>query len=232
MKTILIIGMGEFGMHLAKKLLKLKNEVCIVDQDKEVINLLSDEFTNAYIGDCMKDATLEDLGVENFDICIVAIGENFQASLEITSRLKDHGAKYILSKASSEIQAKFLKLAGADETIYPEKDMAEKVALKCNMTNMVDFIQISEEYSIFEMKVTDEWISKSIKELNIRNKYNINIIAIRNNRKITIPNPSYVFQAEDIVFFFASTNIVNKFKESSSIKKRTFPKRKTNLKNN
>lgn len=85
MKTILIIGMDEFGMHLAKKLLELKYEVCIVDQDKEVINLLSNEFTNAYIGDCMKDVTLVDFGVENFDICIVAIGKNFQASIEITS---------------------------------------------------------------------------------------------------------------------------------------------------
>lgn len=212
MKTILIIGMGEFGKHLAFKLLELKNEICIVDTNKEVIDLLSDKFTNACIGDCMQDATLNDLGVENFNICVVAIGDNFQASLEITSRLKEHGAKYIISKASSDIQAKFLKLAGADETVYPEKDIAEKIAVKCNMNSLVDFIQISDNYSIFEIKVANDWVGKSIRDLNIRSKYNINIIAISCNGKVTIPGPDYVFTSTDLVFVIGSTTIMHKFK--------------------
>ncbi len=212
MKTILIIGMGEFGIHVATKLLELKNDVCVVDTDKEKIHLLSDKFANAFIGDCMQDATLNDLGVENFDICIVAIGENFQASLEITSRLKEHGAKYIISKASSDIQAKFLRLAGADETVYPEKDIAEKTAVKCNMKSLVDFIQISSDYNIFEIKVLSEWIGKSIKDLNIRSKYNVNIIAISSNSKITIPGPDYIFSETDLVFVIGKTSAMNRFK--------------------
>lgn len=212
MKTILIIGMGEFGKHIATKLLELKNDVCIVDTDKEKINLLSEKFANAYIGDCMQNATLKDLGVENFDICIVAIGENFQASLEITSRLKEQGAKYIISKASSDIQAKFLKLAGANETVYPERDIAEKIAVKCNMNSLVDFIQISSDYSIFEIKVLNEWVGKSIKDLNIRNKYNVNIIAISCNSKVTIPGPDYIFSATDLVFVIGTTSVMNRFK--------------------
>lgn len=212
MKTILIIGMGEFGKHLATKLQELNNEVCIIDTNKETIDLLSNKFTNAYVGDCMQDATLNDLGVENFDICIVAIGTSFQASLEITSRLKEHGAKYIISKASSDIQSKFLKLAGANETVYPEKDIAEKIALKCNMNSLVDFIQIADDYSIFEIKVVNEWINKSIKDLNIRNKYNLNIIAVSCNNKVILPGPDYVFTATDLVFVIGPVSIIKKFK--------------------
>lgn len=212
MKTILIIGMGEFGKHLATKLQELNNEVCIIDTNKETIDLLSNKFTNAYVGDCMQDATLNDLGVENFDICIVAIGTSFQASLEITSRLKEHGAKYIISKASSDIQSKFLKLAGANETVYPEKDIAEKIALKCNMNSLVDFIQIADDYSIFEIKVVNEWINKSIKDLNIRNKYNLNIIAVNCNNKVILPGPDYVFTATDLVFVIGPVSIIKKFK--------------------
>lgn len=212
MKTILIIGMGEFGKHLATKLQELNNEVCIIDTNKERIDLLSNQFTNAYVGDCMQDATLADLGVANFDICVVAIGTSFQASLEITSRLKEHGAKYIISKASSDIQSKFLKLAGANETVYPEKDIAEKIALKCNMNSLVDFIQIAEDYSIFEIKVVKEWINKSIKDLNIRNKYNLNIIAINCNNKVLLPGPDYVFTPTDLVFVIGPVGVIKKFK--------------------
>lgn len=212
MKTILIIGMGEFGKHVATKLQELKNDICIIDTNKEIIDVLSNKFANSFIGDCTKEATLDDLGVRNFDICIVAIGDNFQSSLEITSLLKEKGAKYIISKASSPIQEKFLKLAGANETIYPEKDIAEKIAVKCNMTSLVDFIQISDEYSIFEIKVVNEWIGKSIKELNIRNKYNINIIAVSCNSKVILPGPDYVFTSTDLVFVIGSTSVMNKFK--------------------
>ena len=109
MKKILIIGMGEFGKHLARNLANLNNEICIVDSHPEIINVLSDEFENAYVGDCMQPVTLKELGAGNFDICVVAIGSNFQASLEVTSRLKEIGAKYVISKASSEIQSKNLK---------------------------------------------------------------------------------------------------------------------------
>ena len=128
MKSFLIIGIGEFGKHLAYKLQEMGNEVCIVDSNKSVVDALSNDFENIYIVDCMNIAALKDFGVPNYHACIVAIGQNFQASLEITSHLKDLGAKYIISKANSDIQAKFLRMAGADEIVYPEKDIAEKIA--------------------------------------------------------------------------------------------------------
>ena len=212
MKKILIIGMGEFGKHLAKKLVSLKNEVCIIDSNSEIINLLADDFENAYVGDCMQIATLKELGVNNFDICVVAIGQNFQASLEITSNLKELGAKYIISKASSDIQAKFLKMAGANETVYLEKDYAEKVAVRCNAMNLFDYIKISNKYSIFEIKVLPSWVGKTIKDLDIRNKYDVNIIAVSNNDVVTIPVANYVFCQEDHVYIFGSEKAIYKFK--------------------
>lgn len=214
MKTILIIGMGELGKHLAYKLQTLKKEVCIVDEEQKVIDVLSKDFENAYVGNCMQKSTLEELGVKNFDICIVAVGQNFQASLEITSHLKELGAKYIISKASSDIQAKFLLMAGAMETIYPEKDIAEKLAVRCSAKNLFDYIQISDEYSIIEMLVIDKWIGKSIKELDIRNTYDINIIAIKNNTNVYIPTADYTFKENDHMFVFAKEKVINKIKNN------------------
>lgn len=136
MKSILIIGMGAFGQHLALKMAELKNDVMIVDKDAEIINEMSSLVTDAEIGDCTKEDVLKSLGVSNFDICFVAIGDNFQSSLEITSLLKDLGAKHVISKASRDIQVKFLLRNGADEIVYPDKDMAEKLALRCSINNI------------------------------------------------------------------------------------------------
>ena len=213
MKSILIIGMGEFGKHLAYKLLSLKNEVCIVDNDDELINVLSKDFENAYIGDCMQKATLSELGVNNFDICIVAIGESFQASLEITSHLKELGAKHIISKATSEVQTKFLKMAGADEVVYPEKDIAEKLAVKCNATNLLDYIQISDEYSIVEMLVLKDWVGHNIKELDVRNNYDVNVIEVSNNGKVDVPSADYCFEENDHIFIFGKDKTIRKLKK-------------------
>lgn len=139
MKSILIIGMGAFGRHLAIKLSELKNDVMIVDKDAAIIEDMSSMVTDAQIGDCTKEDVLKALGVSNFDICFVTIGDTFQSSLEITSLLKDLGAKYVISKASRDIQAKFLLRNGADEVVYPDKDMAEKLAIRCSSKNMLDF---------------------------------------------------------------------------------------------
>jgi len=213
MKTVLIIGMGELGKHLAYKLHALKNEVCIVDADKNIIDTLQKDFENAYVGDCMQRSTLEELGVMDFDICVVAVGQNFQASLEITSHLKELGAKRIISKASSDIQAKFLLMAGATETVYPEKDIADKLAVKCSANNLFDYFQISNEYSIIEMLVIDKWVGKSIKELDIRNTYDINIIAIRSGDEVNIPTSGYTFNADDHIFVFGNEKVINKLKK-------------------
>ena len=206
MKSFLIIGIGEFGKHLAYKLQEMGNEVCIVDSNKSVVDALSNDFENIYIVDCMNIAALKDFGVPNYHACIVAIGQNFQASLEITSHLKDLGAKYIISKANSDIQAKFLRMAGADEIVYPEKDIAEKIATKCDAQNLLDYLRISSLYSIYEVEVPKSWIDKNLLELNVRKKLNINVIAVLSNNEVNFPNAEYVFKAHDHVYIFGNNN--------------------------
>lgn len=210
MRSILIIGMGEFGKHLAYRLLDLKADVCIVDENKDLINVLSSDFENAYSCDCTQKVALNELGVKDFDVCVVAIGKDFQTSLEITSQLKEMGAKYIISKASSDLQAKFLKMAGADETIYPEKDMARKIAVTCTEPDLLDIFEISDDYSVYEIKAKKSWIGKSLKDSHIRSRYNINIIAVKNNNKTTIPTADYVFNNDDTLFVFGSSEAASK----------------------
>lgn len=212
MKSFLIIGIGEFGKHLAFKLQEMGNEVCIIDNDKSVVEVLSNDFENVYVGDCMNKIVLNDLGIKNFDACIVAIGQSFQASLEITSHLKELGAKYIISKANSDIQTKFLKMAGANETVYPEKDMAEKIAVKCNATNLLDYLKISSKFSIFEIEVPRSWYEKTLLDLNLRKKYNINVIAILSNDSVLVPDASYVFKENDHIYIFGNSNVISKIK--------------------
>ena len=212
MKNILIIGMGDFGQYLAFRLTQLHHQVCIVDSDSNIINVLSNDYPNAYTGDCMQIVTLKELGVQNFDICIVAIGQNFQASLEITSNLKELGAKRIITKSASDLQSKFLKMAGADETFYPEKDIAEKVAMLCNANNLFDYIQVSENYSIFEIKVLKSWVGKNLRQLDIRNKYDVNIIAVRNAEKVKIPTADYIFLDDDRIYLFGKDTTIKKLK--------------------
>lgn len=212
MKSFLIIGVGELGKHLAYKLQSMGNEVCLIDSDKTITEVLESDFENIFIGDCMNISTLKDLGVNNYDACVVAVGQNFQASLEITSHLKELGAKYIISKANSDIQAKFLKMAGANETIYPEKDVAEKIAFKCTAKNLLDYLKISDLFSIFEIEVPGSWINHSLLELNLRKKYNINVIAILSDKKVEIPDADYIFKQNDHIYIFGNSNVISKLK--------------------
>ncbi|MGN0365046.1 MAG: potassium channel family protein [Suilimivivens sp.] len=179
MKSILIIGLGRFGQHLCKKMVELKNEVMVIDIKEENVEAMMPFVTNAQIGDCTKIEVLKSIGVNNFDICFVCIGTNFQSSLEITSLLKENGAKYVVSKATRDIQAKFLLRNGADEVIYPDRDIAEKVAVRHSANHVFDYIEFNDEYSIFEIPVATEWVGKTIKEVNFRAKYKISILGIK-----------------------------------------------------
>ena len=169
----------------------------------------------------MQLPTLEELGISNFDVCVVAVGSNFQASLEITSHLKELGAKHIICKASSDIQSKFLLLAGADETIYPEKDSAEKIAIKCNVSNLFDYIQIGEDYSVVEIEVLPSWLGKTIKDLDIRNQYDINVFAVKDtNGKISMPDAQYQFNLGDHVYAVGKSSVLFKFSKNNSTPKK------------
>ena len=181
MKSVLIIGLGRFGQHLCQNMVKLKNEVMVIDVKEENVEAMMPIVTNAQIGDCTNVEVLKSIGPGNFDICFVCIGTNFQSSLEITSLLKENGAKYVVSKATRDIQAKFLLRNGADEVIYPDRDIAEKVAVRYSANHVFDYIELNYEYSIFEIPVAEEWIGKTIREVNFRAKYKVSILGIKMN---------------------------------------------------
>ncbi|MFA9423779.1 MAG: TrkA family potassium uptake protein [Sedimentibacter sp.] len=215
MKTILIIGMGAFGRHLTLKMMELKNDVMVVDKDASIIEEMASLVTDAQIGDCTKEDVLKALGVTNFDICFVTIGDTFQSSLEITSLLKDLGAKYVVSKASRDIQAKFLLKNGADEVVYPDKDMAEKLAIRCSANNVLDYFSITNEYSIYELKIMKNWVGQSIVEINVRRKYNINILLIKNGTdEITMSRADYVFKENDLIVVIGKSEDALKFADT------------------
>ncbi|ACL19635.1 trk system potassium uptake protein TrkA [Desulfitobacterium sp. LBE] len=206
MKTVLIIGIGRFGKHLATRMTELGNEVMIVDKEEEKINDLLPCVTRAHIGDCMDEKLLRSLGVSNFDICFVCIGDNFQASLEITSLLKEFGAKYVVSKADRTIHEKFLLRNGANEVIHPERDVALKAARKYSARNVLDYFELAEDFSIFEIEVPDNWVDKSIKQVNVRSRYNINIIAIKKNGKIIpVTSAEHVFMKNQHLIIAGNT---------------------------
>lgn len=198
MKSILIIGLGRFGSHLCKDFARLDNEIMIVDRSEERLEDLLPLVTNAKIGDCTNEKVLKSLGVGNFDICFVCIGDNFQSSLEITSLLKDLGANYVVSKAKRDIHAKFLLRNGADEVIYPDRDIAEKVAVRFSANQVFDYVELDNEYSIYEIAPLPEWIGKTIKEVNVRVEYNTNIIGVKDkNGMHLMPHADYLFKTDE-----------------------------------
>ena len=206
MKSVLVIGMGRFGRHLASKMQALGNDVMIVDKDVDLVNAVASEFTDAYIGDCTNEAVIKSLGVKQMDLCFVSIGEDFQSSLVITSLLKRAGAKCVIAKANQEIQADLLKQIGADEVVYPEYDIAEKLAVRYNANNIFDYVQLTEDYSIYEIPVPTSWVGKTIVEIDVRRKHRVNIIAIKSGDFLQpTPSADYVFRTEDHIVVIGKT---------------------------
>ena len=204
--------MGKFGQTLGTRLLNMGDEVMIVDKNEDIINALAPKYTNALIANCMNADNLSTMDIPSFDVCVVAIGDDFQSSLEITSLLKDLGAKYVVSKATTEIQRKFLLRNGADEVIYPDRDIAEKLAVKLNSAKVYDYIELDAEYSIFEIAVPSEWYRKKIVDVNPRRKYDIHILTIKKGHKIvSSPNAEYVFEDGDHMVVFGNTEKILAF---------------------
>ncbi len=212
MKSILLIGMGQFGQLLGEKLMNFGNEVMIVDKDEDIINSLAPKYTNAIITNCMNPDNVKSLDVPSYDACVVTIADDFQSSLEITSILKDLGAKYVVSKANTEIQRKFLYRVGADQVIYPNRDVAEKLAVRLNAEKVYDYIELDETHSIFELAVPKKWVGKTIREANPRAVYQINILTIKKDNKITpTPTPDTVFEDGDKMVVFGNTDKIIAF---------------------
>ena len=186
MKSILIIGMGRFGRHLCMNLSKRGNQIMIVDVKEESLEGMLPYVVSAKIGDCTNEEVLKSLGISNFDVCFVCIGTNFQSSLEITSLIKEMGARHVVSKATRDIHAKFLLRNGADEVIYPDRDVAERLAVRFSANHVFDYIELADGYAIYEILPLDEWLNKTLIELDMRNRYHINVIGMKENGKVAL----------------------------------------------
>ncbi len=210
MDSALIIGVGQFGSHIAKRMSEMRCEVMAVDINEERINEILPYVTNAQIGDSTNKEFMASLGVRNYDVCIVTIGSSFQTSLETTALIKELGAPVVVSRASNDVQMKFLLRNGADDVVYPEKQMAIRIATKYASKTILDFIQLDSSVSIFEMKIPKEWYGKTVAQLDVRKKYNVNIIAVKSSSHVIVPYPDLKMAADDIVLVIGERKDIQK----------------------
>ena len=191
MKSVLVIGLGRFGKHIVEKLNELHHQVMAVDRDEDRVNDVLPLATDAQIGDATSKTFLRTLGVDNYDVCFVAIGDDFQSSLIVTSYLKELGARKVISRASREVQRQFLLRNGADDVVYPEKQLASWTAIRHTTDHVLDYIALDDEFAIYDLSVPAEWHGRTVGELDIRKKYNLNLLAVRENG-----NPSIAVTGE------------------------------------
>lgn len=194
--TFLVIGLGRFGTSLALKLMDLGSEVMVIDTDEESVNRLAPNVTQAKIGDCMDEEVLRSLDPSSFDFCFVCISDNFQSSLEITSLLKEMGAPMVVSKADKDLHARLLLKIGADEVVFPERDMAARTAMRFSVNGALEYIELAPGYAIFELDVPDHWAGQTILGLDIRKKYNVNVIGRKENGTILPIDTGFMFAAD------------------------------------
>ncbi len=203
MKSILIVGLGRFGRHMAHKLVEQGNSVLAVERSEERADNAINIVPNIQIGDAANEVFAQSLGVSNFDLCVIAIGDDFQTSLEITVLFKDLGAKFILARASREVHRKLLLRNGADHVVYAEREMAERLAVKYGSKNLFDYIELTPEAAIYEMRVPESWYGKTILEKSVRTRYHISILATKKNGEITpLPQPEHVFSSDETLIVF------------------------------
>lgn len=192
--------MGQFGLNVAKKLSELRCEVMAVDITEDNVKAALPYVTDAIIGDGTDENFLKTLGVKNYDVCIVALGGLFQSSLETTSLLKELGAAKVITRATNDVQMKFLLKNGADEVAYPEKQTAIRIATKCALESVLDFIDLDENHAICEINIPKEWFGKELSEIGIRKKYGINIITVKRGESVFVPSASTVLEMGDVAF--------------------------------
>ncbi len=211
MKSILLIGLGRFGQHVARKLNDLGHEVMAVDSDEERVDGALPYVTNAQIGDSTSEEFLSSLDVPSFDACIVAIGDRFQNSLETTDLLKELGARKVIARASRGVQEKFLLRCGADEVVYPEKQLAAWTAIRCTSDHILDYIELDDDFSLFELSVPEDWQGKTVLQLDLRKRYGINILGIRRNGKLDMSiGPNTMLDGVSPILILGRQKDVNK----------------------
>ena len=211
MKSFLLIGMGSFGHHLCLSMAKQRDvEMMIVDKSSDVLEDLLPYVVSAKVGDCCDEKVLRSFGDDEFDACYVCIGGDFQNSIQITSLLKDLGARKVIAKADEDVQAKFLLRNGADQVIYPERDIAERIAITAGSNRIFDFIELSEDLGVYEVRPMKKWIGKTIREVNVRVNYNVSILAYRKDGKLVpMPSPDYVFVEDEHLMVISSKSDID-----------------------
>ena len=212
MKNVLLIGLGRFGRHMAQKLHDLRHQVLAIDKDEHRVQEALGYVTNAEIGDATDPALIDALGVRDFDLCVVTMGHDLQASLEITALLKSKGAPFVLVRVARDAHAEFLLRCGADEVIYPEKQMANWAAVRYSGNHIFDYIRLSPEHAIYETDIPDSWIGHTVVDLAVRQKYRLNILAIRRDGRVEpMPGPAHRFSRDERIILLGSDGDVQKF---------------------
>ena len=210
MKSVLIIGAGQFGTHIAKRMEELRCEVMVVDNNEDCINDIVSYVTNAKIGDGTNEEFLRTLGIDNFDVCFVTLGSHFQTSLETTSLLSELGAKKVVSRATNDVQMKFLLRNGADEVVYPEKQTALRIATKYASDNILDYFHLENGIYLYELKVPKDWCGKKLGQIDVRKKYKINVLTIKRNNEVIMPSAETVIQQDDVAFVLGESKDIHK----------------------
>lgn len=213
MKSILIIGLGRFGRHMAQKFIENGHEVLAIDDNEERADAAVGMIQQIMIGDATDERFMESLGIRNFDLAVIAIGENFQSVLEITVLLKDLGCKYIVARATRDVHKKLLLRNGADYVVYAEREIAERLAIKFGADNIFDYIELTPEIGIYEIAIPQKWVGRSILDLSIRTKYHISVLATKKDTQIyPLPHPNHVFEADESVMVMGTFEDVNNVK--------------------
>lgn len=213
MKTFAVIGMGRFGQAMAKRLYSLGNEVLAIDESEAAIRMVADHVTYAVAGDAKNIEVLRNLGVGDYDAAVVAVGSDLSSSILITMNLKELGLKNVICKAANDRYEAALLKVGADRVIIPERTMGMKLAETLSSGNVMDFITLSDDYSIVELEAPKAWVGKSINSLAVRNRYGIALLAVRREMKMKIsPGADFVFQSGDVVLALGENDVFEKLK--------------------
>lgn len=212
MKSILLIGLGRFGRHMAIEFSRQKQEIMAIDKNEERINDALPYVTNAQIGDATSERFMASLGVRNFDLCVVAIGDDFQSSLEATALLKDCGASFVLARASRDVHARFLLHNGADRVVYPEKEMAVRTAVTCTFQRVFDYITLAPDCAIYEVCVPSGWVGHTVVELQVRSRFHITVLAVKKDgHVIPVPDASHIMQADERLLLLGAPQDIRPF---------------------
>lgn len=212
MRSFLVIGLGRFGSSVASELFRLGHEVLAVDKDEALVNDIAREVTHAVACDARDESALRALSVKNYDCAIVGVGDDVAASAIITVNLKELGAKKIICKANSGVHQLLLEKVGADKVVFPEREMAQKLAQSLSSDSILDYIELSKDFGLAEVKAPSAWVGKSIGAIGIRAKYGVNIIAARENGGIAV-SPS----ADFIILKSTSLMVVGNYKDIEAI---------------